>query len=128
MREIQGECLVPVEARRHELRQANRVKEATRHATGEGFPEASEHRKASPKRIARGGVGIDRERVEEQVGETMARQMLRQRKPIGEDEAARVDATRRSLSAQIPLGGRVVAQQPQNTALDFLKKPHPDVE
>src|SRR5271166_255473 len=71
----QGQCqrLILLKIGRHQLGQANRVEQARRYPPGKGFAPAGHDRKPCPERVARCRVRIEWERVEKQIGQTMAR-------------------------------------------------------
>ena len=75
--EFQRERLIFLEIAAHELRQSDGVQQACRCPTRERFAQASGHRKPRPERVARRAMGIVGERIEEQIGQPLARQMLR---------------------------------------------------
>ena len=61
---------------RHQLRQTRRFQQAGGNASREGLAFAGQNRQTHPQRIARRSVRIVGKRIEEKIGETLARQML----------------------------------------------------
>src|SRR6476646_494764 len=80
-RKLQGQSFVLIEAVRHQLRQPDGVQQAGRYPAGKRLPAAGQQREPRPQRIARRRVGIIGYRIEEQIGQAMARQVLIERKP-----------------------------------------------
>jgi hypothetical protein len=68
---LQGQSLVFVETPSDEFGKADRAEQARSHAADETLPHAREHRQSDPKRIARRGMRIDGEIVEEEVGQAV---------------------------------------------------------
>ncbi|GCC43192.1 hypothetical protein chiPu_0026934, partial [Chiloscyllium punctatum] len=125
---IDRHLLVSLRRFRNQLGQADRMEQARRDPADKRVAENGQHRQASPQRIAGGGVGVDGNVVEEQVGEAMAREMVGQRRPLCEHQALRSDAARDRLLAQICARLGVGFEQPQHAALDAAEDPHPPVE
>jgi hypothetical protein len=73
-------------------------------------------------------VGVERQGVEKEIGQPMARKVLGGRHAFREDEPRRIDATRRGFTPQVPLGDGVVTQQPQHAAVDLPEQSHPALE
>ena len=78
-RQLHRHRLVGRERVRDELGALNREQQARGDAPRKRAADAGEQRKPRPQRIARGGVGIARERVEKEIGQTMARKVLVER-------------------------------------------------
>ncbi len=73
-------------------------------------------------------MGVDRQIVEEEVGKTVARHMLRQLGALRKDQARRIDSASLRLAAQVAHRGLAGLQQPQHAAVDLVQKAHPDIE
>ncbi|HWI87067.1 MAG TPA: hypothetical protein VNT42_12205 [Sphingomonas sp.] len=104
------------------------MQQARRHAGDETGTRFGYERQSCPQRVAGGGVRIDVERVEKQVGAAVSRQMIGQRGAGREDEPARVDPPACGFAPQIPGRPRIVLQQPQDAPFDSGEQTHPDVE
>ncbi len=104
------------------------MQKAAGNASHEHLAGAGDDRKARPERLARGGVGVDREIVEKQVGERVAGLVLGDAQLGGEDEPGRVDAARGSFAAQIGFGEIIGVEQPEHAAGHRAEEAHPDAE
>jgi hypothetical protein len=96
--------------------QPQMVVEAAGHARGEGVARAGQHRAAGPQCIGGGGVRVVRMRVEEQVGQWVAGQVLRMRQLGHEHQPRRVQAGSLRGGAQAGVGLAGAGQQPQHAA------------
>ena len=68
------------------------------------------------------------QRIEEQVGQPVARQVLVQSHSFAKDQATAVDASCFGLRAQVPGGSRIVFKQPQHAAFHCGENTHPAIE
>ncbi len=127
-RQLHRRRLVGRERVRDEFGELNREQQARGDTAREGVAGAGEHRKPRPQRIARRRVGVARERVEEEVGQTMARQVLVERPPRCKDETLRRHAARLGFVFEVAHGGGIVVEQPEHAAFSGFEQPHPDVE
>lgn len=76
-RQLDRECFIIRTRSRDQLRQTDSAQQARGHAAGETIPAMGHHRQTSPQRIAGRRMCVVGQRVEEEVGEAMARQMFR---------------------------------------------------
>ncbi len=104
-----------------EIRQAGGGEQAAADAAGEAATRPGEDGDAHPERIRRGGVGAVGHRVEEQVGERIAREVARVGQLGREDEAGAGDALALSPFAQALVGFRRVVEQPENAVLRLAR-------
>ena len=123
-----GERLVFLEARRDELRQPDIAQQAAGDPRLQAPAGARDDRQARPQCVARGAVRVPGKCVEEEIGSAQAREILRPRNAVGEDEPRRIDAARFRLALQIALRFRRALHQPQDAFGHALQEPHPDVE
>ena len=116
--------------RSHQLRQSDRMQDTAGDSGRERFSRARQHRTSTPQRIARQGVRIVGQRVQEQIRQREAGQVLRIR------ERPAQTSSRRSLpSAALPphaedLQSRSNSCSRSHNTLPgtFSEQPHPDVE
>ena len=113
----------------HQFRQSHRSQQARRHAPRKRPAHARDHRASAPKRIAREGMCVVGKRVEKQVGQPQACQMLRIRERRREHQARRpASEPRFRLAPQIGRRRPVRLQQPQHTSRHTAQQAHPDIE
>ena len=105
------------------------MEQAGRSPPGIGVAGAGQHRQPAPQGVAGGGMGVVRQRVHEQIGQLLARQMVRQRRhALCEYHPLGFDAARLCLASQISNGVLIDLRQPQHASLDACEQPHPHVE
>src|SRR5579864_2936780 len=100
-----------------EFRQADGLQQARGNAARESVAEQGQERQPGPERIARRGVRIAIEGVEEEIGEAVTREMLRRCDSRREDEALGCHAARLRMATQIRPRRGGVLEQPQHAAL-----------
>ena len=81
-RKPQSQRLVVCKICCHQFRKSNGMKQACRDPAGKAFAKASDDRQARPQRIARGGVRVIWKRIEEQVRQPMAGEMVFERRRV----------------------------------------------
>src|SRR6185503_4824328 len=92
----------------NEFGQANGIEQARCHPAGEGLPDERQQGQSDPQRVACRGVGVARQRVDEQVRGTLARQVFRDRQPPAKYQSLGAYPACLSGCAQIARGGGVV--------------------
>ena len=106
--------------------QTQRVQQAGADAARKRRAAARQHRQPGPQRIAGRGVRVVGQRVEEQVGAGVAREVLVEADARREVQAARHRCRAPSAAARrLARGGVVVLQQPQHAAVDRGEDAHP---
>ena len=107
------------QARRHQLRQTDRMQLAPGNARGHRLAAAGQHRNSHEQRIVRRRPRIVGKRVEEQIGMRVPRQMLGQARPAARRPAA---ADRRRAPAASRRGWR---RRPDSRAKATARCPEP---
>ena len=111
-----------------QLRQADRVQQAGRHAPGEGASPLREHREPHPERIAGRRAGVVGQGVQEQVGRGEPGEVVLARAAPREDQPLRREADRRRFAAQAVDGLVFLGQQPQHGVRHARQDPAPGAE
>ena len=94
------------------------MQQAAGHAAGEGAADAGQHRQPRPQRVARRRVRVVRQRVDEEVGQPVPREVRVGREPRREHQALGGDAAPLGLAPQVACRRRIVLEQPQHAARD----------
>src|SRR6516165_4293625 len=115
--QFQRERLIFIEAVGDHVGMADSIEKARGNPTRKRLTTASQYGQSRPQGVAGGAVGIVRQSVEEQVGQAMARQMLRWRQSASEDETDGINPAHGSFFAQIILHAGTIRQQPQPAAI-----------
>src|SRR5262249_45264079 len=102
--------------------------DARRYARGERLPRTCQDRQSGPQSIGAGRMSGVVARVQKEVGQTMAAEMLGFADLVGKDDAVRIDAPLSSLPAYVGFELRRQLQQPEDAARNLLQDTHPDVE
>ena len=120
--------LIILKRRRDQFGQADGPQQASGHAGNEGLPGQRQHRAARPQGVAGRRVGIYRESVQEQVGQTMPCQVLRQGHTRCKHQPFRRHSPGLRLPTQVGRRKTVAFQEPQHAPGNGLQQPHPHVE
>ena len=124
----QGHIFVGSQVRRRQFGQSERVELASRHPARHRRPHAREHGQPGEQGVVRHGAGILGQRVEEEVGERVAREMIGRRDARREDEALAAHAAALRFHAQVGARPGAARGKPQDAPGDGREQPHPDVE
>ncbi len=128
-RELERTRLVCGQRRRDQFGHADRREQARRNSSCEGRARRGDDRHAHEQRIARRGVRVAGQRVEEQVRESEPREMIVEvGKERREHQATRADALFLSFDHEVAARGVVGLGEPQHAAVDGLEQPHPHRE
>ena len=100
-RQPRRQSLVITERMRHKFRQGASAQQTARHPSDKNFARTGDDRQAAPERLARRRMGVDRQIVEKQIGEAIARQMFAGRQLRRKDQPRRIDTARRGMVLQI---------------------------
>ena len=127
-RKLQRQRFVLVETASDEFGKPHSAEQARGYTADETLSHACEDRQSDPERVARCGMRIDGQIVEEKVGQPVPRQMPGYFRLWREHKTRRIDAAGVRFTAKIARCRLARLQQPQHAAFDLSKKPHPDVE
>lgn len=102
--------------------------QAGRHARRHLLPHQRQHRQAAPQRVAARGVGVAARRVEEEVAEPPAADVLVLGRHVREEQPRRREPALFGFGADVVLGRRRETEEPEDAARDAAQDSGPDVE
>ncbi len=124
----EGQGLVSGQIVGHQLRQPRGPKQAGRNPGGEMGAGQGHHRQTGPQGVAGGGVAVDDEGVQPQVGQPVPGQMGVLGHGAAADDPLARNPPGLGRFPKTGFGGLAPGQQPQHASGHGAEQPHPDVE